>query len=144
MIITNVQNVDDYYFDVFVSISSAITGYATNDLLSTGLSVAYYQHVRNSIEEATFLQFLNESREILENTYSVEQMNIAIAERLIGPMDMKELFDKLATLWYLGTWNGSYVNDRSYAQGLAWKAMSAHPPGAKQPGFKSWHVKPVN
>lgn len=143
MIIANIENVDDYYFDVFVSISAATVGFEVNELISTGLSEAYYKHILNSVEEATFMEFLNISKNILESSHSESQLNIAISEQLIAPEGMKELLDKVITMWYLGTWDGFYVTPNAYTQGLAWKVMSAHPPGAKQPGFKSWNVKPV-
>lgn len=144
MIITNIQNVDDYCYDVFMSISAATTGFEVSELHSTGMGQAYYKHILNSIEEATFIQFLNVSGEILEASYSESQLNIAIAEELVAHQGMNELLDKVITMWYLGTWDGAYVSDIAYTQGLVWRAMSAHPPGAKQPGFKSWNVKPVN
>ena len=144
MIITNIQNVDDYCYDVFMSISSATTGFEVSELQSTGMGQSYYRHILNSIEEASFILFLNISGEILESSFSENQMNNAISEQLGAHAGMKELLDKVITLWYLGTWDGTYVSDIAYTQGLVWQAMSAHPPGAKQPGFKSWNVKPVN
>ena len=143
MIIATIENVDDYYYDVFMSISAAAVGFDVNELTSTGMGTAYYRHILNSVEKATFLEFLNTSKAILEQTYSKNQLDIAIYEELVAPEGMKELLDKVITLWYLGTWDGSYVDANSYTQGLAWKVMSAHPPGAKQPGFKSWSIEPI-
>lgn len=143
MIIETIENVDDYYFDVFMAISAATTGFDVNELTSTGMSVSYYNYIRTTIEEATFLEFLNVSRRILESSHSENQLNIAISEELLAHEGMNELMNKVITMWYLGTWDGAYVNGNSYTQGLAWNVMSAHPPGAKQPGFKSWSVKPV-
>ena len=57
---------------------------------------------------------------------------------------MNDMTGKVITMWYLGTWEGAYINDLSYKEGLVWNIMHAHPPGAKQPGYKSWSVKPVN
>lgn len=144
MIITKIQNVDDFYYDVFISISGAITGFPTNELQSTGLGEAYYEHILSSLEGATFLEFLNVSKEILETTFTEDQLNNAIVARLITPPGMQDILNNIATVWYLGTWEGHYVNDLSYKEGLVWNVMSSHPPGAKQPGFKSWSVKPIN
>jgi hypothetical protein len=144
MIITKVENVDDYYYDVFLSISAAITGFQINELQATGMGLTYYRHVLDHTEEATFIAFLNVSREILETTFSTDQMNNAIAAQLVAAPAMNDIFTKVVTMWYLGTWNGAYVNDLSYTQGLVWTIIPAHPPGAKQPGFKSWSVPPVN
>lgn len=144
MIITKIENVDDYYYDVFIAISGAITGFSANELLSTGLGEAYYKHIFNSIEGPSFLEFLNTSKNILESTHSLDQMNNAIIAELITPAGMQDVFNNVVTLWYLGTWEGAYVNDLSYKEGLVWRVMSGHPPGAKQPGYKSWSVQPVN
>lgn len=144
MIITKIQNVDDYFYDVFISISGAITGFPINELQSTGLGEAYYRHILDSIEGATFLEFLNVSQSILESTFTEDQLNNAMVAELITPPGMQDIFNNVATLWYMGTWEGHYVNDLSYKEGLVWSVMSSHPPGAKQPGFKSWSVKPIN
>ncbi len=144
MIITKIKNVDDYYYDVFISISGAITGFPINELQSTGLGEDYYRHILNSIEGATFLEFLNISQSILESTFTEDQLNNAMVAELMTPSGMQNIFNNIANLWYLGTWEGHYVNDLSYKEGLVWNVMSSHPPGAKQPGFKSWSVKPIN
>lgn len=144
MIITNIQNVDDYCFDVFMSISAVTVGFDVNELQSTGLGQTYYRHILDSVEEATFIQFLNISAEILESSHSLNQLNSKISEKIIAHHGMNELLQKVITMWYLGTWDGAYVTPESYTEGLVWRTFDGHPPGAKQPGFKSWHVKPVN
>ena len=65
-------------------------------------------------------------------------------------------------MWYLGSWfpppeswfaaytkvkqNDSLqrvVSAVTYKEGLVWKAIGAHPPGAKPPGFGSWSKPPA-
>jgi hypothetical protein len=144
MIINKILNVDDYYYDVFMSISESLTGFSVNELQSTGLAEIYYKHILGQIEAATFIEFLNTSKTILENSYSQDQLNNAINAEIIADPGMQDMANNIITMWYLGTWEGAYVNDLSYKEGLVWNIMHAHPPGAKQPGFKSWGVKPVN
>ncbi|WP_449398343.1 sugar dehydrogenase complex small subunit [Chryseobacterium wanjuense] len=144
MIINKILNVDDYYFDVFMSISESLTGFSVNELQSTGLAEIYYKHILGQIEAATFTEFLNISKNILENSYSQDQLNNAIAAEIFANPSTEDIANSIITLWYLGTWEGAYVNDLSYKEGLVWNVMHAHPPGAKQPGYKSWGVKPVN
>ena len=60
------------------------------------------------------------------------------------PKSEEEITGKIITLWYLGSWNGNYISASSYKEGLVWKVMGSHPPGAKQPGFKSWNTQPFN
>ena len=144
MIIQKILNIDDYYYDVFMSISEAITGFPSHELQSTGLGEDYYKYVLGSMEAATFVEFLNISKAILASSTSENQLKDAIAAQVANDSALKDITDKVIKLWYLGTWGNAYINDRSYAEGLVWKIMGSHPPGAKQPGFKSWSFKPIN
>jgi len=127
-----------------MAISESLTGFSVNELQSTGLAEIYYEHILNKIEVATFIEFLNTSKNVLENSYSQDQLNNAINADILSDPSTQDIANSVITLWYLGTWEGAYVNDLSYKEGLVWNVMHAHPPGAKQPGFKSWAVKPVN
>lgn len=144
MIINKILNVDDYYYDVFMAISESLTGFSVNELQSTGLAEIYYQYILSQIETATFIEFLNISKNVLESSENKEQLKSAIRAEIISNPATQGIAQSVITLWYLGTWEGAYVNDRSYKKGLVWTVMHAHPPGAKQPGFKSWETKPVN
>lgn len=145
MIINNkTLNVDDYYYGVFITISEPLTGFSLNELQSTGLAEIYYKHILGQIETATFIEFLNISKNIIQNAQTQEQLTNAISSEILSKSSTKEIAQRVITLWYLGTWEGAYINDLSYKEGLVWNVMHAHPPGAKQPGFKSWNVKPVN
>lgn len=144
MKINKILNVNDYYYDVFISISEALTGFSANELQSTGLTKAYYTHILEALEAASFVDFLNISKSILDSSSSEEQLKDAIASQIIAIPPMNDMSTKIMTLWYLGTWEGAYVNDLSYKEGLVWNVMSSHPPGAKQPGFKSWAIQPIN
>lgn len=144
IIINKILNVDDYYFDVFMSISEALTGFSVNELQSTGLTETYYTHILKSLEVATFIEFLTVSKNIFEKSSDPKQLEEAIASEIMKNTRMSDIAGHVITLWYLGTWEGAYINDLSYQEGLVWNLMNAHPPGAKQPGFKSWAIKPVN
>jgi hypothetical protein len=139
-----ITNVSDYYFDVFMAISESLTGFSVNELQSTGLAEIFYRHILDHMEAATFTEFLNVSKNALENSYTQDQLNNAISADILANPATQDIANSIITLWYLGTWEGAYVNDLSYKEGLVWTVMHAHPPGAKQPGFKSWGVKPVN
>lgn len=142
---TKILNVDDYYYGVFMTISAPLTGFTENELQSTGLAETYYKHILDKIEKATFIEFLNTSKHVIENSSTPEQLIQAISDEILSDSSStKKIAQDVITLWYLGTWEGAYVNDLSYKEGLVWNIMQAHPPGAKQPGFKSWSIKPVN
>ncbi|MDW9378810.1 sugar dehydrogenase complex small subunit [Chryseobacterium sp. JV558] len=142
-IINKILNVDDYYFDVFMSISEALTGFTVNELQSTGLAETYYTYVLKNLDSVTFEEFLTVSKNILEK-YSGDELKKAIQSEIIGNPKKNDISGKVITMWYLGTWEGTYIDDLSYKEGLVWNLMHSHPPGAKQPGYKSWNIKPVN
>ena len=144
MIIQKNLNVDDYYFDVFMTISESLTGFSGNELQATGLAETYYSFILGNFDAATFVEFLTVSKNILEHSFSGDQLKNAIASEILANPGLSDIAQKVITLWYLGTWEGAYINDLSYKEGLVWNVMHAHPPGAKQPGFKSWNIKPVN
>jgi hypothetical protein len=135
MIINKIFNVDDYYYDVFMAISESLTGFSVNELQSTGLAEIYYKYILNQIETATFIEFLNISKNVLENSVSQDQLKIAITAEIIANPATQEIAQSVITLWYMGTWEGAYVNDRSYKEGLVWTVMHAHPPGSKTAGL---------
>ncbi len=144
MIINKILNVDDYYYDVFIAISESLTGFSVNELQATGLAETYYRHILTHIEAATFIEFLNISKNILDSSHSRDQLRNTISAEIFSNPATRDIARSVITLWYMGTWEGAYINDMSYKEGLVWNVMHAHPPGAKQPGFKSWSVKPVN
>lgn len=142
--INKILNVDDYYFDVFMSISEALTGFSVNELQSTGLAETYYNYILKNLEVATFVEFLTISKNVFESSFTGDQLRNAITAEIMADSGLNDMAGKVITIWYLGTWEGAYINDLSYQEGLVWNVMHAHPPGAKQPGYKSWAVKPVN
>ncbi len=144
MRINEIININDFYYEVFMSISKALTGFSIEELQSTGLSIEYYNYILNSMESGTFVEFLSVSKSILETSSNEDELKKNITDSLVTAKDMKVITSKIINVWYLGSWNGTYITQLSYTEGLIWKLMESHPPGAKQPGFKSWSVKPFN
>lgn len=135
--------INDFYYNVFLTISSHLTGYSEMALQSTGQSDQYYSHILKSIESITFLEFLRISKKIIDISDNKKELKINIMKELMSNNDMKVITKKIITLWYMGYWNGDYLSSLSYIEGLVWKTMKSHPPGAKQPGFKSWSIPPL-
>ena len=71
------------------------------------------------------------------------QINAAISSRLMQPSSYEGLAGAIITMWYTGNWGNDVITSQSYVQGLMWDAAEAHPPGAKQPGYGSWSMKPL-
>lgn len=150
---------DDAY-ELFVALSSILTGFARVDLYGTGLVPTYVETVLGACGSATMER--------------LDQVTLSILARSDGDLDVQEEFVRkevladarlgpvarnLIQLWYLGTWFqlptgwsaafGTHAGDttrivsaQAYEQSLVYDVMHAHPPGAKQPGFGSWHVPP--
>ena len=142
MIIDKIKNIDDTYFDVFMSISEALTGFSIFELQGTGLAKFYYEFISKDLANNSFYEFLGRSKYLVENTNfekNLFQMFNAVKEE---DSQYKYVAEKIIKLWYQGTWEGRHIHENSYKEGLIWKAIHSHPPGAKQPGFKSWSINP--
>lgn len=143
MIIQKIINIDDTYFDVFMSISEALTGFTEFELQATGLGKIYYDYLNNNIARNSFYQFLAESNDLIVNTNLDKTLPEKFGGNTPDAIEYTDIAKKIITLWYMGTWEGAYVAGESYKEGLIWKAIYSHPPGAKQPGFGTWSLNPV-
>jgi hypothetical protein len=71
-----------------------------------------------------------------------------IKRSLMNHVNLGPIAKNIIRLWYLGTWQKDkstiVVSAKAYQEGLIWKVMHTHPPGAKQPGFGSWSDLPLS
>jgi len=82
--------------------------------------------------------------------------NQQIADALLDTSNPKPdpavlLARAIVTMWYLGSWYSyntpppitpAVVSQNAYIEGLAWKAMQAHPMGASDFTFGYWKLPP--
>ena len=78
---------------------------------------------------------------------------------LVGHARLGPLAKNLIRMWYVGNWEqlpaawgdefGAPANDQTkvvsaaaYQEGLVWRTIGSHAPGAKQPGYGTWAVRP--
>ena len=146
--------------ELFVSLSTTLTGFNAAELWSTGMVNTYYRVVPSIVGDRMFGDFMSCWRD----TYIRGRGD----ERLLDELVTTQIFEdpkfgplarNLAALWYLGMWNqlpaewrnvhGAWANDmtfvvspQAYTEALVWKAIHTHPPAAKQPGFGSWALPP--
>lgn len=112
----------NFEFHAFLDASTRLTGFGRADLLGTGCAEEFWELVRKEAPEPA-----------LDALVSGEESAVDAA---------------VIELWYLGIWRGTMgtegvvVSPRAYREGLVWRAMGAHPMGAKQPGFGSWALPP--
>lgn len=142
--------------ELFLEISSLLTGFNKTELQGTGMVATYYNCVANVPQNPNYSDedkkensvnvafFFAEVREILDQSKgNGEKLTAAIASRLMPISAYNGLAQSIAALWYTGNWGSNVVTARSYIQGLMWGVAEAHPPGAKQPGFGSWSIAPL-
>jgi hypothetical protein len=148
--------------DQFVALSETLTGYPAAELWGTGLVPTYYALLPSIIGDRIFGEFMTR--------WMYTDARGAGDEALLEDLVTDQIFDdptfgplarNLTALWYTGQWNqlpadwrnvhGAWANDvtyvispAAYAEGLVWKAMGTHPKAAKQPGFGSWALPPVD
>lgn len=129
---------------VFLEISVHLTGYNEMELLGTGMSDSYFNVVMNKNSVAVVESFLAASEDILQrNKGDLKKINEEILSKLMPDAFYDGLAQNIITMWYMGNWMNEMVSPQSYTQGLIWNAADSHPPGAKQPGYGSWHEAPI-
>ena len=132
------------YAQTFLQISSYLTGFNEVELLGTGMLDTYLKTVEENNSSSDVQLFIEASAAIItEAKGNNQQLNNAIATRLIPNSYYNNLAQNIITMWYTGTWNSNVISPQSYVQGLIWDIAEAHPPGAKQPGYGSWSIPPL-
>ncbi len=133
------------YVQTFLQISSHLTGFKEVELLGTGMLNTYFQTIEENNNPSDVQLFLEASAIIIAEAKENKQyLDNAIATRLIPSSCYNNLAQNIITMWYTGTWNNSVISPQTYVQGLIWDVAEAHPPGAKQPGYGSWSIPPLN
>ena len=142
--------------EIFLSLSVELTAFSHFDLLGTGLTERYLatldKVVGGEITDALLAAFVALPSE--------DEARIrAMRTTILGNELLGDVARALIKLWYSGTWfelptawterfgprpadTTFVVSPDAYVEGLLWKAIGAHPAGAKAPGFGSWAFPP--
>ncbi|MBX5013007.1 hypothetical protein [Rhizobium lentis] len=144
-------------FEPFLGLSVELTAFSYFDLLGTGLAERYLATldtvVGSEITDALLAAFT-----ALPPPESEARIH-AVRTTILGSELLGDVARALIKLWYSGTWfelssawterfgprpaNTTFVvSPDAYIEGLLWKAIGAHPPGAKGQGFGSWAFPP--
>jgi hypothetical protein len=135
----------DDKLNLFLSLSTYLTGFNEVELQGTGMVQSYYDFVQQQTPKDTLMYFYDAVNDIFQRHKTETTINQAIAFRLMPDSAYNGLAKKIIVMWYEGCWdNGEVISAESYIQGLVWEAAQTHPPGAKQPGFGSWAQLPFN
>ncbi|MGI0525516.1 hypothetical protein [Rhizobium giardinii] len=144
-------------FEAFLSLSVELTAFSRFDLLGTGLAERYLatldKVVGGEITDTLLAAFV--ALPPAEGEARIQ----ALRTTILGNELLGDVARALIKLWYSGTWfelpcawterfgfrpadTTFVVSPDAYVEGLLWKAIGAHPAGAKAPGFGSWAFPP--
>jgi hypothetical protein len=151
--------------DLFLGLSSELTGYSQFDLEGTGLVNSYKELLENILGPSFSSEFYTMADSIL-SAADADILRQNIHDVLLPPSIFRPVVSSLIALWYLGSWNqlpdswyaavGLPVPDANeagssrtpselaYVEQLSYPAVGAHTPGAKPTGFGSWSREPVH
>jgi hypothetical protein len=142
----------DSHRDAFLSLSAYLTGFERIELQGTGMLDEYYTRVSTAIDEVHLERLWSITRDLdamAGNPGELTNLSAEIKRLIMDNEELGSIGKNIIKLWYRGDWPDSgakfgvsYTSARAYQEGLIWKAMRAHPPGAKQPGFGSWSTRP--
>jgi len=133
---------------LFVAISCELTGFSEVEIFGTGQVLTYFQIVTEHLKQRNQNFRELSGGELPGASFSAENEAYLRELRTTTPCWAK-LAASLIKLWYLGQWynpddpQDTWIpSSQSYANGLVWDAIQAHPQGAKQQGFAAWAFPP--
>ncbi|MBW9065004.1 hypothetical protein JNB71_17010 [Rhizobium herbae] len=144
-------------FEAFLGLSVELTAFSRFDLLGTGLAERYLATL-DKVVGVEITDTLLAAFVALPPAEGEARIK-AVRTTILGNELLGDVARALIKLWYSGTWFelplawmerfGSrpadttfVVSPDAYVEGLLWKAIGAHPAGAKAPGFGSWAFPP--
>lgn len=148
-----------YRLEHFLELSRDLTAFSRFDLLGTGLAELYLQTL-DDVLGAGLTNDLLSRHQALQLIPDRNVRKQALRVTILGDERLGDVARALTKLWYSGTWfelphgwserygpqpkdTTFVVSPNAYVEGLLWKAIGAHPAGAKAPGYGSWKTPPV-
>jgi hypothetical protein len=133
----------------FVVLSRELTGFSEVALYGTGQVLTYYHLLRDYLgKRDTQLETVFHG---VSDTASPAENEACLQHFMQDGGFPAQVAATLIKLWYLGQWydptnpeNTMIPSSHSYASGLVWDAIQAHPQGAKQQGFGAWSFPPLS
>lgn len=114
---------------LFTAISAELTGFSEFELQATGVVEVYYKKL-----VATNPDHFGELLSAFADSMSIEDI---LADVRLGPVARN-----IIKMWYTGSLDGNPVSGEAYVEGLVWRALDAHPMGARPQGYGTWSQPP--
>jgi hypothetical protein len=76
---------------------------------------------------------------------SAQALDDALQQEIFDKPELCRTAQTLIKSWYTGQWGNDAlqtISGETYKEGLIWRAINAHPQGAKQQGFGTWSYPP--
>ena len=141
---------------VFLALSSELTGFSVFDLRGTGEADAYLATVSAVVGAEVLGELLDAHGELVGTG---DERARQIRSRILGDPKLGPVARCIIKMWFSGTWyalpaawgaayghpenNETFtVRPSAYTEGLLWKTIGANPAGAKAPGYGSWAEPP--
>jgi hypothetical protein len=149
------------YLATFLDLSVVLTGFDEVTLRGAGVADSYLRAAESRIGAESVEALLLAYGAIAKATVGDPAAREARVRRdILGDERLGPIARAILKLWYYGTWyalpeawhqkygpapdDTTYVvSAAGYVEGLLWRAIGAHPAGAKAPGFGSWAYPPV-
>jgi len=148
--------------DVFLRLSSALTGFSPIELQGTGNSGPFLDHLWRIVGPEICGEILTAAAGALANMDDSTREQ-AIRATLWTSPKLGPVVQALVRLWYTGKWNplpaqwqetyrwdhpdpnpgAVTLSPQAYVESLVFTAIGAHPPGAKPTGHGSWAFPPA-
>ena len=130
----------------FEVLSAVLTGFSLSDIQGTGLSDTYLAKVEKITAEDQLEELFADFKRIgIDPMVPLGQEQKMRVAALMEHDVFVPLMQTIISIWYTGQMpapDGSIISSRAYIEGLIWRAIAAHPMGAKQPGFGTWAFPP--
>ena len=161
---------DNELLQPFVTFSAYVTAFSEFDLLGTGQAEAFLTTVQDQVGKETLRGLLEACGPLGGKPEDPATVSSRMERDVFGSEDLGLLAKSIIKLWYAGIWyepegTGAdaakrgvprqrrpdqdgreapfVVSSAAYAEGLLWRAIGAHPAGAKAPGYGSWALPPT-
>jgi hypothetical protein len=143
----------------FLDFSSELTAFTIFDLSGTGMAEDYMKAADDITGAGTLDAILEAHGQLAKMGLSPADRKALISREILGDTRLGPVARNIIKLWYTGTWNRLppawierygpaprdhtfVISSAAYVEGLLWKAIGAHPAGAKGPGYGSWRHPP--